>query len=127
MNYTELEGPFLIERLAAVSGRPLVVAEPGSSLALDVAEPVSSPALAVAEEEGSRLFVSAGFGTGRTALGPWLLPVDEENSFEKMTPYPCSSKRRRKVRVLEEVGKEKDDNVPSILRLYGSFHLITSQ
>jgi hypothetical protein len=70
-------GPFLIERLAAVSGRPLVVAEPGSS-----------PALAVAEEEGSQLFVSAGRGTGRTALGPGLLPVnDEENSLKKMTSY----------------------------------------
>ncbi len=64
-----------------------MVAEPGSSLALAVAEPGISPALAVLEEEGSRLLVSAGRGTGRTALGPGLLPVDEENSLKKMTPY----------------------------------------
>jgi hypothetical protein len=70
--YWTWRGPFLIERLAAVSGRPLVVAEPGSS-----------PALAVAEVEGSRLFASTGFDTGRTALGPELLPVDEEKLLKK--------------------------------------------
>jgi hypothetical protein len=53
-----------------------------------VAEEEGSEALAVAEEEGSRLFVSAGFSTGRTALGAELLPVDEENSFEKNYSFP---------------------------------------
>jgi hypothetical protein len=98
-----------------------VVAEPGSSLALAVADEEGSLALAVAEEEGSRLFVSAGRGTGLTALGPGLLPLDEEKLCENMTHYPGYSKERRKY--LEEVGKEKDHRIIFRQYYYGSFHL----